>query len=194
MRYCRALGNTIFQLTKFSAFVFKIDYLSMIETTQQLKFHNAKWHFPRDTWLFKLLKASPLTQDVNWTYIRRLEDVQDVFWTSHVRSVYVLCLRGYWGSTEIRVGVISWDGVEQSAKQFNPFSSKASYWTPWKHKKQRFSNVFWEHQKETLGRNGISKFWLVLKHQIILILKCLDQVMTGSCNYRHTKRNRDIEW
>ena len=36
---------------------------------------------------------SPQTQDVNWTYIRRSEDVQDVFWTSYVRSIYVLFLR-----------------------------------------------------------------------------------------------------
>ena len=34
------------------------------------------------------------TQDVNWTHIRRSEDVSDVFWTSYVLSVYVLCLRG----------------------------------------------------------------------------------------------------
>ena len=27
-------------------------------------------------------------------YIRRSEDVQDFFWTSYVRSIYVLCLRG----------------------------------------------------------------------------------------------------
>ena len=27
-------------------------------------------------------------------YVRRSEDVQDVFWTSYVRSIYVLCLRG----------------------------------------------------------------------------------------------------
>ena len=33
-------------------------------------------------------------QDVNWTYIRRSEDIQGVFWTSYVRSIYVLCLRG----------------------------------------------------------------------------------------------------
>ena len=31
-------------------------------------------------------------KDVNWTYIRRSEDVQDVFWTSYVHSIYVLCL------------------------------------------------------------------------------------------------------
>ena len=37
---------------------------------------------------------SPQTQDVNWTYIRRSEDVLDVFWTSYVRSIYVLCLWG----------------------------------------------------------------------------------------------------
>ena len=34
------------------------------------------------------------TQDVNWTYIRRSEDVLDVFWTPYVRSVCVLCLLG----------------------------------------------------------------------------------------------------
>ena len=36
---------------------------------------------------------SPETQDVKWKYIRRSEDVQDVFWTSYVRSSYVVCLR-----------------------------------------------------------------------------------------------------
>ena len=34
------------------------------------------------------------TQDVNWTYIRRSEDIQDIFWTFYVRSIYVLCLQG----------------------------------------------------------------------------------------------------
>ena len=38
-----------------------------------------------------LFQTTPWTQDVNWTYIRRSEDVQDVFWTSYVRSIYVLC-------------------------------------------------------------------------------------------------------
>ena len=32
----------------------------------------------------------PWTQDVNSMYIRRSEDVQDVWWTSYVRSIYVL--------------------------------------------------------------------------------------------------------
>ena len=36
------------------------------------------------------IKGTPWTQDVNWTYIRRSEDVQDVFWTSYVLSIYVL--------------------------------------------------------------------------------------------------------
>ena len=31
-----------------------------------------------------------LTQDVDWTYTRNSEDVQDVFWTSYVYPVYVL--------------------------------------------------------------------------------------------------------
>ena len=38
----------------------------------------------------------PLTvpQDINWTYIRRSEIVLDVFWTSYVRSIYILCPGG----------------------------------------------------------------------------------------------------
>ena len=38
--------------------------------------------------------STPWTQDVNWTYIRRWEDVQGVFWASYVRSIYVLCRGG----------------------------------------------------------------------------------------------------
>ena len=40
-----------------------------------------------------LIELTPWTQDVNWTYIRRSEDVLDVCWTSYIRSIYVLCLR-----------------------------------------------------------------------------------------------------
>ena len=35
------------------------------------------------------------SQDVNWTYIRRSEGVQDVFWTSYKRLIYVLCPGGH---------------------------------------------------------------------------------------------------
>ena len=35
------------------------------------------------------MTSTPWTQDVNWTYIRRSEDVEDVFWTSYVRLIYV---------------------------------------------------------------------------------------------------------
>ena len=34
------------------------------------------------------------TQNVNWTYIRRSEDVQGVFRRSYIRSIYIMCLRG----------------------------------------------------------------------------------------------------
>ena len=37
---------------------------------------------------------TPWTQDVNWTYKRRSEDVLDVFWMSYIRSICVLCPRG----------------------------------------------------------------------------------------------------
>ena len=36
---------------------------------------------------------TPQTQEVNWTCIRHTEDVLNIFWTSYVRSIYVLCLR-----------------------------------------------------------------------------------------------------
>ena len=36
----------------------------------------------------------PWTRDVKWTYIKQLEDAQDIFLTSYVRSVYVLCPGG----------------------------------------------------------------------------------------------------
>ena len=40
----------------------------------------------------------PWTQDVNQTYILLLEGVLDVFWTSYVRSIYVLCPGGAGGA------------------------------------------------------------------------------------------------
>ena len=44
-------------------------------------------------WILSL-HLNPADTGVNWTYIRRSEDLLDVFWTSYVRSIYVLCLRG----------------------------------------------------------------------------------------------------
>ena len=37
---------------------------------------------------------TPLTQDVDWAYIRRSEGVLVVLWTSYVRGFYVLCSGG----------------------------------------------------------------------------------------------------
>ena len=39
------------------------------------------------------MNITPLKWDVNWTYIKRSEDV---YWTSYVRSIYVLCQGGTW--------------------------------------------------------------------------------------------------
>ena len=53
-----------------------------------------KWFFFHfNDLLFKIYKP-PWTQDVNWTYIRRSEDIQDVLWLSYVRSIYLLCPGG----------------------------------------------------------------------------------------------------
>ena len=45
--------------------------------------------------IFQFSEDTPWTQDVNWTYIRLLEYVQDVFLTSPVRSIYVQCLEAF---------------------------------------------------------------------------------------------------
>ena len=70
--------------------------------------HNyVKWYTTGARWFQDILKLCTLgiqdgqynipvdTQNVNWTYIRSSEDILDVFWTSYVRSMYVLCLRGF---------------------------------------------------------------------------------------------------
>ena len=38
---------------------------------------------------------SPWAHDVNWMYIRRSEDIQDIIWTSYVRLTYVLSPERY---------------------------------------------------------------------------------------------------
>ena len=56
---------------------------------------------------------TPQTQDVNWTYIRRSEDIQNVFWTSYVHSIYVLCGKFYFQVGKLPAGssikVIIWN-------------------------------------------------------------------------------------
>ena len=44
--------------------------------------------------------SQDVTQYITLTYIRCLEDVLDIFWTSHVRSIYVLCSEVSWYWTE----------------------------------------------------------------------------------------------
>ena len=41
-----------------------------------------------------LITNTPWTQDLNWTYMRYLEYVQDVSWTSYIRSIYFMCPGG----------------------------------------------------------------------------------------------------
>ena len=38
------------------------------------------------------ITREPKTQEVDWTYTRSSDNVQDIFWIFHVRSVYVLYL------------------------------------------------------------------------------------------------------
>ena len=41
-----------------------------------------------------IIILTPWAQDVNWTYVRLSEDVLDIFWTSYIHSIYVLCPGG----------------------------------------------------------------------------------------------------
>ena len=50
--------------------------------------------FLQNYFLLIWILLTQYTQDVNWTYIRRSEDVLGIFWGSYVRSIYVLYPRG----------------------------------------------------------------------------------------------------
>ena len=55
--------------------------LTLIQHVESVSITEQNWFYPVDT-------------RRNWTYIRRSEDIQDVFWTSYVRSIHVLRLLG----------------------------------------------------------------------------------------------------
>ena len=42
----------------------------------------------------KSIFFTPWTEDVNWTYVRRSEEILDLFWSSYTLSIYVLCTGG----------------------------------------------------------------------------------------------------
>ena len=44
-----------------------------------------QFSLPRNIWFLY-----PWIQDVSWTHTRRSEDLLELFWTSYVRSIYVL--------------------------------------------------------------------------------------------------------
>ena len=52
-------------------------------------YSNCSWQHKLISYLINLM--SPWTEVLNWMYIRRSEDVSDVFWTSNLRLVYILC-------------------------------------------------------------------------------------------------------
>ena len=82
---------------------FKIlDRSAQLPMTQILVFFQVRWKLQWGHYLqliseifslsaqIPVVLGSPWTQDVNWKYTRRSEDVQDIFWTSYVRWIYVL--------------------------------------------------------------------------------------------------------
>ena len=77
---------------KFAAYFQNLFLISSVESC-----------FCLDYWYdaVRFCELSPWTQDENWTYIRR-SDVQNIFWTSYVRSIYVLCLWDRYTSLKMR--------------------------------------------------------------------------------------------
>ena len=88
------------------------------------------WRVKNDIYAaINLPEITPWAQAVNCTYIRRSEDVQDVFWTSYVRAVYGLCqvvlillstlLRRLWRQIFTRIFFTTeWNTLEYSIMQF----------------------------------------------------------------------------
>ena len=70
-----------------------LPYTAQAQKSIQNPDKNLRWnHLQKQLMVFA---TTPWTQDVNWTYTRRSEDALDVFLTSYVRSIYILCPGGY---------------------------------------------------------------------------------------------------
>ena len=78
-----------------------VDMYAIEQVFQKLPKNSTNWaplqvfpvNFSRFYWTGDAVRT-PWTQDANWTYIRGSEHIQDVLWTSYVRSIYVLCPGG----------------------------------------------------------------------------------------------------
>ena len=56
----------------------------------------------------------PWTQDVNWMYIRRSEDVQNMLWTPHIYSVYVQNVNWMYMRRSVHVLDVYWTSYVRS--------------------------------------------------------------------------------
>ena len=110
------------------------------------------------------------TQDVNWTYIRRSEDVQDVFWTSYVRSIYV-CLFGLCvlrislilpNKKRKRMGFVG-GNVSSATQNINKWAEKCDLY--------------------------LVKYCAVIAHLVLVISKvfgcCFDHILKFGCCFDH---------
>ena len=63
--------------------------LPVMFASKTVKYYNGQ--FTR-----QIVRASPCTQGVSWTYKGHLEDVLDAFWACYACSISALCLVGQW--------------------------------------------------------------------------------------------------
>ena len=80
--------------------------------------HVMKNIYPTGSHYHWFIGTAPSTQGINSTYIRRSKDVLKIFWTSYVRSIYVLCQ----GSRALRADSVQFPSQLQSAESVHKVS------------------------------------------------------------------------
>ena len=107
--FCKILESTCFFIERINWLPYRTHFGEVIVPKWSILFWKVLkfWKFwkalciiqiPKETRrefnLFETFLFPPGHKDVNRMYIRRSEDVQDVFWASYIRSIYILVSRG----------------------------------------------------------------------------------------------------
>ena len=103
--FCKISKNTFFYRTLLTA----ASYLSNIPKVkkswvrQQAKSHQSFENGPQQVYFpkfFKLFRTNiPCIQNANWTYVRRSDRIQGIFWKSYLSSICVVCPGGFFRVT-----------------------------------------------------------------------------------------------